>query len=172
MQSRLLRHITVGALHLLPEEAIQATCFNEFDACDFSIGELSKQLFKNYIQSWLTTCTHGEHLEAQHAVRIARLQQLMQLFTPLSRTKECSMFLQHRIAVGPQLQLSQPKGKLVRAEGIAAGQLYIKQPVIQIGRFGTLAVKQKLLLRLFAQDAVLNTKLVVCQLDFLDTRQL
>ncbi|MNC43652.1 hypothetical protein D3C75_925240 [compost metagenome] len=94
----------------------------------------------------------------------------MQLLTPLGRGEEGCMLLQHRIAVRPQLQLSQPQGKLIRAESIATGQLHIKQPVIQIGWFGTFPIKQKLLLGLLAQDAVLNTELVIGQLDFLDTR--
>ncbi|MCY1309752.1 hypothetical protein D9M70_598770 [compost metagenome] len=103
MQSRLVRHIAVSALHLLPEEAIQATCFNKLDACDFRIGELSQQLLNNHIQSRLILCTstNCKHLEAQHTVRVARLQQLMQLLTPLGRSKEGSMLFQYRIAVWP-----------------------------------------------------------------------
>ena len=50
-------------------------------------------------------------------------------------------------------------------------QLHIQQPVFQICRRWPIAVKQKILLRLFTQDAVLDAELVIGQLNFLDSWQ-
>ena len=82
------------------------------------------------------------------------------------------MRLQQGVAVRSQLQLSQPERHLVGAEGAAAGQLHIQQPVVQHGGFRSVPVKQELLFRLLPQQPVLDAKLVVGELDLLHAGKL
>ena len=77
------------------------------------------------------------------------------------------MRIQQGVGVGPQLQFSQPQGHLVGAEGAAAGQLHVQQPVGQVFRLRPVPEQQELLLWLLAQDTVLHAKLIVGQFDLL-----
>ena len=81
------------------------------------------------------------------------------------------MSLHHIRELQPEFQFGQPDGHLIGAE-LAVGQLYIQQPVIQIGGLRAFTVEQEFLFRLLAQEPVLDTVLVVDQLQLLDAGKL
>ena len=81
------------------------------------------------------------------------------------------MRLHHLREFQAEFQVGQPDGRLVAAK-LAVSQLYIQQPVVQVGRLRPFAVEEELLLRLRTQNPVLQAVFVVVQLEFLDTGKL
>ena len=70
----------------------------------------------------------------------------------------------------PQPYLAQPEGDLIGTE-LPIGELHVEEPVIEVSGGWSLVIEEKLPTRVLAEDAVLDSELVVLQRDFLHAGQ-
>ena len=168
--ARRRRSVAIGAFCLFPEESIQGTALQQLALFILVCCQLVQERFQDLVEARFGAGGHGHQFQLDLARGVVGLEQGLEASPASGRLKELGMGCDRRGELLAEAQLAQPQGHLVGAED-GVGEFHVQQPVVDGRRWRAGPVDQELLLRLSAQQAMLDAEFVVLQHDLLDAGQ-
>ena len=160
LKARGIGRVAKTAGQKFPETGRKPTTLHESQLLALMTCVFFQKRFKNRLHTELRCSAHRQHGKPYRRGLLRVWTLLLKCLPPLGHLEELLVRFHKRGMLDINPQLHQPHPHLICSE-IPLGQKKIQQPVLLIGRSRPLMVKQKLLPRLFPQQAMLYPELVV-----------